>query len=141
MAIDTEKQSRLDVEGINYRNEKVGKYDEYKAEINEYSENHDRAKTHDDENHPHGKGTGVPMTYAVRDLTAPKTQMNYKNMKTDDGGGSYDKFGTKGVEAAFQGDSGRAFMSHINYYTKENAYGQDSVNIDTSVRGQFIVKQ
>ena len=134
------KTSRLDNEAKTYRNEKVGKLDKYVSEINEYSKDNDSARSHNDESHPHGKGTGTDMSYAVRNTDAPKTQINYSNVKTDDAGGSYDRFGTKGVQGAFQGDSGRAFLEKVNIYGKDNAYGQDSVDIDTSVRGQFIVK-
>lgn len=134
----TDKISRLDNEAREYRDEKVGKYDKYTRETNEYSGDNDAALTHDDDSHPHGKGTGYDMQYTQRNLSAPKDYINHGNVRTDKGGGSYDKFGTKGVDGAFQGDSGREFANRINIYNKENSYGKDSVDIDTKVKGQFI---
>ena len=79
------------------------------------------------------------MGYAVRDLNAPKTAFNYSNVDTrTEAGGSYDIYGAKGVEGAFQGDAGREFVKRINFYNPENSYGKDSVVIDTSVNGQYV---
>ena len=136
---ENSKQSRLDKEGIEYRSTRIPGKNKYVDEINPYDENSDDARHHDDEFHPHGKGTGKSMGYAVRDLTAPKTRFNYSNVDTrSEAGGSYDIYGAKGVEGAFQGDAGREFLKKINEYNPENAYGKDSVNIDTSVRGQYV---
>ena len=79
------------------------------------------------------------MGYAIRDLSKPKTHINYSNVDTrSEAGGSYDIYGAKGVEGAFQGEAGRESLKKINIYNPENAYGKDSVNIDTSVRGQYV---
>lgn len=136
-----QKINRLTNEALDYRAEKLGR-NKYQNEINEYDANHEDALAHDDDNHPLGKGTGNSLSYTPRDISAPKSEINYKNINTRDmkAGGSYDKNGTKGVEGAFQGDAGRNYMSKINIYSPDNAYGLDSVDIDTTVRGQFIVK-
>lgn len=127
------KQSRLDNEAILYRKEKIETVDGYKSVVNEYNAEHENAKTHNDEEHPHGKGTGTSTMAAVRDLSAPKTQISYKNIDTKNGGGSYDKFGRNGVGGRYAGEL-------INIYNKENQYTKDSVDIDTSVRGQFFTR-
>lgn len=133
------KRSRLDNYGIEYRTERVKGKNKYAEEVNVYDENNESALAH--EGSPLGKGTGKSMGYAVRDLTAPKTQMNYSTIiTTDDAGGEYDKNGTKGVEKAFQGDSGRNWAKLINTYNRETEYGLNSVDIDTTVLGQFFVK-
>jgi hypothetical protein len=136
---EIDKQSRLDKEGIEYRSTRIPGKNKYIDEINPYDENSDDARHHDDPNHPWGKGTGKSMGYAVRDLTKPKTHFNYSNVDTrTEAGGSYDIYGTKGVEGAFQGDAGRDYAKKLNIYSPENAYGKDSVNIDESVRGQYV---
>lgn len=133
------KQSRLDKEGIEYRGTRIPGKNKYVDTINPYDENSDEARHHDDAFHPHGKGTGKSMGYAIRDLNAPKTAFNYNNVDTrSEAGGSYDIYGAKGVEGAFQGDAGRNFVKRINFYSPENAYGKDSVVIDTSVNGQYV---
>lgn len=138
MAINTAKQSRLDKEGIEYRKERIPGKNRYIVETNEYDGDSEDAKTHDDENHPWGKGTGKSMGYAVKNPNAPKTQINYSNVDTRNGGGSYDKFGTKGVDKAFQGDSGRKYLQRLNEFNPDNEYGKESVDIDAHVKGQFI---
>lgn len=138
MAINEAKQSRLDKEGKLYRKERIPGKNRYITELNEYDGNNEDALTHDDTEHPWGKGTGKSMGYAIRNVNAPKTQINYSNVDTSDGGGSYDKNGTKGVDKAFQGDSGRKYLQKLNEYNKDKEYGKESVDIDSSVRGQFI---
>lgn len=132
------KRSRLDLEGIAYRENEIPGKNRYEDQVNPYDENNDDAMYHGDKDHPWGKRTGKSMGYAIRDLTAPKTQISYKNFDTKNAGGSYDIYGTKGVDKAFQGDSGREFLSRINEYNEHNAYGRDSVEIDLSVRGQYF---
>ena len=133
------KQSRLDFEGQEYRKNEIPGKNRYESVTNPYDGDHEDAMAHDDQ--PFGKGTGKSMTYAIRDLSAPKSKINYSTIDTGEGaGGMYDKFGTKGVEKAFQGDAGREWAKTINIYGKDSAYGKDSVDVDTTVRGQFIVK-
>ena len=132
-------QSRLDKEGIRYREERVRGKNKFDDVTNPYDENSKDARAQ--ENSPWGKGTGKAMTYAVRNLSAPKEQMNYSTLDTSDAaGGMYDKYGAKGVDKAFQGDAGREWAKKINIYGPDNAYGSNSVEIDTSVSGQFITK-
>ena len=133
------KQSRLDKEGIEYRSVRIPGKNKYIDEVNPYDGNNDSAMHHDDDAHPHGKGTGKEMTYAIRDTSKPKTHFNYSNVDTrTEAGGSYDIYGAKGVAGAFQGDAGRNFLKRINFYSPENEYGLDSVDIDTSVKGQYV---
>lgn len=138
MATAKVTKNRLAEEGVEYREKNIPGKNRYSQEINEYSGENEDALSHDDEQHPWGKGTGKSMGYAVRNLSAPKTQMNYSNVDTRNGGGSYDKFGTKGIDKAFQGDSGRQFLQKLNEYSHENEYGKNSVDIDTKVKGQFV---
>ena len=130
------KQSRLDVEGQDYRKNRIPGKNRYDYVTNPYDGDHEDAKAHDDS--PWGKGTEKAMTYAVRDLS--NRQPNHHVLDTSDAaGGMYDKYGTKGVEKAFQGDSGREWGKTINIYNNTNAYGEESVDVDTSVKGQFSV--
>lgn len=106
---------------------------------NPYDENNDSALHHNDDKHPHGKGTGKSMGYVKRDVNAPKTKFDYSAVDSrSEAGGSYDIYGTQDVEGAFKGESGRNFLKRINEFSPENEYGPNSVNIDTSVRGQYI---
>lgn len=138
MATKKTKESRLDKEGQEYRKDRIPGKNKYLDEINEYDGNNEDALSHDDESHPWGKGTGKSMGYAVRNVNAPKTQINYSNVDTRNGGGSYDKFGAKGADKAFQGDAGRIFLQKLNEYGPEKEYGKESVDINTKVKGQFI---
>lgn len=138
MAVKKNEVNRLENEGKIYRKESIPGKNKYSNELNAYDGDHEDAKTHDDAQHPWGKGTGNSMGYAIRNLSAPKTQIDYSNVNTKDGGGSYDKFGTKGVPKAFQGDSGRNFLEKINIYGPGKEYGKDSVNIDEKIKGQYI---
>ena len=133
------KQSRLDIEGVEYRENRIHGKNRYDIVTNPYDENNEDALAHDDS--PWGKGTGKAMTYATRDLSAPKSEINRKVLDTSEAaGGQYDKFGTKGVDKAFQGDAGREWAKGINIYNKNREYGPNSVDIDTTVRGQFTVR-
>jgi hypothetical protein len=133
------KLSRLDIEGRNWRETVMPGKNRYEDEVNPYSLNHDDAKTHNDDQHPWGKGNGKSMTYAVRNLNAPKTQINYSNVDTrSSAGGSYDIYGTVGVDMAYQGESGRKFLERINEYKPGAEYGKNSVDIDASKRGQYV---
>ena len=138
MAVKKNDVNRLENEGKDYRKNSIPGKNRYSVELSEYDESHEDAKSHDDAEHPWGKGTGKALGYAVRNLSAPKTQIDYSNVDTKNGGGSYDKFGTKGVSKAFQGDSGRNFLEKINIYGPDKAYGKESVNIDEKIKGQYI---
>ena len=135
------EKSRLDLEGIRYRKEEIPGKNRYADEINPYDENNEDvlAKNSTAKNGL-GKGTGQAMGYAVRNLEAPKTQMNYSVLNTtEEAGGYYDKFGTKGIDHAYQGDAGREWAKAINTYSSNKSYGKDSVEIDLNERGQYVV--
>lgn len=81
-----------------------------------YSAEHDRARTHDDDLHPHGKGTpDKPYLY------------------TKDGGGSYDKVGRQGA------GEGRAAL-RLNEFSPNNSYEENHPQIDEDLKGQFYVR-
>lgn len=88
-----------------------------------------------------GKGTiGSSNAYVVPNRKGSKTSMAY-TIDTTAGGGHYDINGTKGVDKAFQGDSGRKYLSGINLYGPNAAYGLNSVDTEANVRdGQFVIK-
>lgn len=139
MAVAKITENRLANEGVEYREEKIPGKNRYIDEINPYDGDNDDAQHHDDDKHPWGKGTGKSMGYAIRNLSAPKTDINYSNVDTrSEAGGAYDIHGAKGVDKAFQGDAGRNFLKKINIYGPEKEYNKDSVDIDNTVRGQFI---
>ncbi len=137
MAIAKIEKNRLAEEGIEYREKRIPGKNRYIDTINPYDENNEDTKHHDDQTHPWGKGTGKSMGYAVRNLNAPKTDINRTNIDTKHGGGSYDIYGAKGVDKAFQGDAGRKFLERINEFNSEKEYGKDSVDI-AKIHGQFI---
>lgn len=139
MADIDNKQSRLDREGIEYRSTRVVGKNKYVDVVNPYDGDNEDARHHDDDSHPHGKGTGKSMGYIVRSDAKGKDFIDHSNVDTrSEAGGSYDIYGTEGVEAAFQGKSGRNYLKSINTYNPERAYGKDSVDIDTSVKGQYV---
>lgn len=86
-----------------------------------YSAEHEDAKTHDDEQHPLGKGT------------PGKGDARGYRVYTEDGGGSYDKFGRIGA------GEGRKSM-RLNSYTKEYSYAENHPEVDESIKGQFVTK-
>ena len=139
MAVAKITDNRLEKEGKNYRAERIPGKNKYLEEVNKYDADNEDAKHHDDDQHPWGKGTGKSMGYAIRNLSASKTDIDYSNVDTTtEAGGSYDIYGTKGVDKAYQGDSGRKYLQRINIYGPENQYRKDSVDIDETVRGQYI---
>ena len=133
------KVSRLDQEGQEWRETVMPNKNRYADETNPYGLNNDDAKTHNDDKHPWGKGTGKSIDYARRNLNATKTQMNYSTVDTrSEAGGSYDIYGTKGVDMAYQGESGRKFLERINEYKPGHEYGKNSVDINASAKGQYV---
>lgn len=125
-------QSRLEQEALKLRKETLIKND-FIREVEEYSETSDKAKTHDDEHHPHGKGTGHGgHTFTTPDAKKSKTMIDHSQFDTTNGGGSYDKFGRNGV-------GGRFRMETINIYGPEHSYGVDSVDTTKNIEdGQFV---
>ena len=131
-----EKQSNLERIGIDERQEQLARGEaRYDISRNEaYGPNHDKARSHDDANHPWGKGTGGSHTHYLPDQSLPKTLYNYSNFNTtEQAGGSYDKYGRNGV-------GGRNFLRTISLYNSEKPYGKQSVDIDTTIEGQYFVQ-
>lgn len=103
------------------------------TEKNIYSYENEDAKTHNDEQHPLGKGTGEGgHTYSLPDHSASPKIISYKNFNTFNGGGSYDKFGRNGV-------GGRNKLQMINIYGPENEYSKDKISIGQDIVGQYVV--
>ena len=137
MAINT--QSRLEEEAIIKRKELLLHLN-YDKE-NEYSDNHPDALATGD---PQGKGVGSAnssYSYLLPDRKGSKT--SYRNTITTnvEAGGQYDIEGVKGLNGAFQGNSGRNFLMTINLYSNVEEYGPDSVDTTQNVLdGQYQVK-
>lgn len=130
------EQSRLEKEGFEKRSEKEFISRVYQNENGKiYNETHPDALSGDD---AQGKGTGVSMGYAVRNLNAPKSEINYSNMDTtSEAGGIYDKEG----RGALKGIAGRHNLMLMNTYSKENAYGVNSVDTSANVvAGQIVIE-
>lgn len=129
------EQSRLEAEALEYRKESLIQNDYQKdIELN-YSESHEDAKSHGDENHPLGKGTGNGgHTYILPNKNASKDGYT-TTLDTTKGGGSYDIFGRPGVG----GGRNKAFS--INIYNPQRPYGTNSVDTSANVAdGQYVVK-
>lgn len=138
-----DKQSAVEIEGKDYREGLLSKYNFYqKGEETEYSTEHEDAKSHNDENHPWGKGTPdfIGEAYTVPDHSRSKTEIKEYSLHTQDNiedgettaGGSYDKYGRNGK-------GGREYLKRINIYNKNNEYGVDSVDITISEdEGQYF---
>jgi len=123
------KQSYLEKKGIERRNIESKRNDYV---VNDpYSESHEDAKTHDDENHPQGKGTGKSLTHTIPHQYQ-STTMIVPQLDTEDGGGSFDKFGRNGI-------GGRNYLKNINIYNENNQYSKDSVEISSEIEGQYYV--
>ena len=137
------EQSNLERIGIEERLSEFAKSPYNYSEETPYSKNHPDAISDGDEK---GKGTGVDM--GVLDIPAEKgthataTKMGI-TMNTEAGGGKYDVEGTKGVQGAFQGNAGRNWLigsSDLNRYKPGKEYGQDSVDINREIKGQYWVE-
>ena len=120
---NTAKQSRLEIDGIQKRHEEIIRSDYNKNDA--YSESHEDAISNpEDENKVLGKGTGNGgHQHYMPDASKPKTLINYGNFDTTSGGGAYDIYGRNE-------QGGRNRLVKMNLYSKDNAYGQNSV--DTS---------
>lgn len=123
--------SNLEKKGSERRNVELLRND-YERN-NEYSSEHEDALTHDDETHPFGKGTGEGgHKYSIPNANLSPYMMDYSNFNTQDGGGSYDKYGRNGI-------GGRRKLQSINLYGPDNEYGKDSVSISSDIIGQYVV--
>jgi hypothetical protein len=63
------------------------------------------------------------MGYAIKNNSAPKTQINYDTLDTKNGGGDYDINGRQGV-------GGRKRLMGMNEYNRDNQYSDDLVTVD-----------
>lgn len=117
----------------------------YNFDTNEYSENHDDAKHHSDDQHPLGKGSGdssqgpnyVPLKTDGH-IIASKHGTTYGitlNTSSNAVGGSYDVYGRNGI-------GGRQYMQTINPYNEDNSYGVDSIDtsINVNEHNQIVIK-
>lgn len=114
----------LNSEAVDYRKQHVetGGDNLYReGEGHEYGENSEDILSREGE--PLGKGTGKAMGYAVRNTSAPKTQISYSNVDTKNGGGDYDINGRNGV-------GGRKRLMLMNQFNATAEYSEDSVEID-----------
>lgn len=130
------KQSDLEKVGFERRAEELTRSDYNKT--NMYSEEHEDAKSHDDANHPWGKGGEGDYTHTVPQAYNNATKNAIKpQIGTTNAGGSYDKFGYNGV-------GGRQFLMTISKYSSAAPYYDNGVvNIDTTANiedGQYYVK-
>lgn len=140
------KQSNLEKIGIDEREQEFIKSPYSYNEETPYSATHPDALADGDSK---GKGTGTPMTHlSLQDLKKGR----YDEFRgwgetlntdiTNGAGGEYDIEGTKGVNGAFQGDSGRNYLAFgaVNAYNAGNEYGKESVDTSKDVPGQYWVE-
>ena len=135
MAINNTKQSNLERKGYEERNVELVRSD-YKKKVNEYSDAHiDALSNPEDETKVLGKGVVNSSHQAyVPDASLPSTLYNYSSLKTTAGGGAYDIHGRNG-------EGGRNRLLKINIYSKDNAYGPNSVDTSANIdEGQYVVK-
>lgn len=130
------QQTRLEQEGIDKRNETMRGnvfYSVKEAEKN-YSDKHDTARTHDDDKHILGKGTGHGgHTYVVPGESKSKTMINKSNFDTENGGGAYDIHGRNNV-------GGRNFLKKISKYGPDKQYGIGSIDTSANIEeGQYRI--
>lgn len=127
------QQSRLEQEGISKRKETIIKND-FSSKTEPYSDSHELARTHDDQNHPLGKGTGEGgHTYTIPDGRKSKTAIDRSQFNTENGGGSFDKFGRNN-------SGGRNFLQKISLYGPDKQYGPDSIVCDENINdGQVVI--
>lgn len=124
-------QSRLEQEGIQIRKETIIK-NEFNGKNNVYDEQSEKAKSHNDELHPHGKGTGHGgHTHLVPNKNTSKTSIDRSQIDTENGGGSYDIFGR-------ENSGGRNRSKMINLYNSGYQYNEDSIDTSKNIEdGQW----
>jgi hypothetical protein len=134
MALNNTKQSALESKGIEERRQELVRSDYNKN--NSYSETHEDSLSHpDDPEKMLGKGTnsGGHQHYTP-DFSKPSTLINYSNLDTSNGGGYYDIHGRNE-------QGGRERLLKINIYSKDNAYGPNSVDTSENIiDGQYVSK-
>ena len=128
------KQSRLEQDALEIRKNTLIKNDYMKGEKGEYGAEHEDAKTHNDEIHPHVKGSGHGgHTHVVPNPNKSKTAIERSQIDTENGGGSYDKFGRNGM-------GGRIRLQSINIYGPDNQYGVESIDTNKNIEdGQYRI--
>ena len=134
MALNNSKQSTLEARGMESRREQIVRSD-YNNK-NAYSESHiDAISDPNDEHKTLGKGTNNGgHQHSVPDFSKPSNLFNYSNLDTTNGGGSYDIHGRNG-------QGGRERLLKINIYSKDNAYGPNSVDTSLNIDdGQYSFK-
>jgi len=113
--------------------------------VNEYSASHKNALSDGDVK---GKDDGSEIGYALPDASkfdissnGIRTQhMDYSKLSTRETdtttiGGKYDREGNPNISK-----SGRLQHMALNIYNESNEYGEDSVTIDETIKGQFFIK-
>ena len=134
MALNNSKQSALESKGMEERHREIIRSDYSKNDM--YSDSHiDAISDPNDETKALGKGTnsGGHQHYAP-DFSKPSTLINYSNLDTSNGGGSYDIHGRNE-------QSGRNRLLGYNIYSKDNAYGPNSVDTNENLKdGQYSIK-
>lgn len=134
MALNKTKQSTLESRGMEERKIELVRSDYGKN--NAYSDSHEDALSHpDDPEKVLGKGTnnGGHQHYTP-DHSKPSTLINYSNFDTTSGGGYYDIHGRNE-------QGGRDRLLKINIYSKDNAYGPNSIDTTANIdEGQYVMK-
>ena len=134
MALNNKKQSTLEKKAIEERQRELVRSDYNKLDV--YSDSHiDAISDPNAKNKPLGKGTadGGHMAY-VPDASKSSTSYNYSSLNTMNGGGSYDIHGRNE-------ESGRNRLMAINIYSKDNAYGPNSIDMSENLdEGQYVIK-
>ena len=102
-----------------------------------YEDGHEKTRTHEDREHPWGKGTGHGYVHTVPNYNLDQHTV-IPQLDTEAGGGSYDIYGYPQ-----NGDGGRIFNETINIYSKNKPYydgGQCAIDTDlTDIEGQYYV--
>lgn len=129
----TKQQTRLEEEGISKRKELNLKNDFQREQDKNYSEKHDSALTHDDKNHPHGKGTNSG-GHGFSIPNRKKSKTSYEpQILSEEGGGSYDIHG-------INSSTGRNYLKRISLYSKDNQYGPNSIDDSANIEdGQYHI--
>jgi hypothetical protein len=134
MALNNTKQSFLEKKGIEERNKEIARSDYGKN--NEYSDSHEDAISNPSDKEKYlGKGTnsGGHQHYTP-DFSKPSTLINYSNLDTTNGGGSYDIHGRNN-------QGGRDRLLKYNIYNKDNEYGPNSIDMSENIEdGQYVIK-
>lgn len=134
MAINNNKQSYLEKQGMEARREQTIRSDYNKVDA--YSAEHEDAISNpEDPTKVLGKGTGNGGHLHYRpNHDLPSTLINYSNLDTTAGGGAYDIHGKDGV-------SGRKRLISYNLYNNDNAYGPESIDMSMNIEdGQYVIK-